>query len=112
MQHVVKNLRGGEILPDEPEPTPPDPPVTTTLPDISEYKIKSVEEMSLGGTYLIPCSGVGEGDCVKLVARDGSGGKLGGQVQPFAASAMPFFTIRSSREWKVITASRPPLLSR
>lgn len=43
------------------------------LPDISEYKIKSVEEMSLGGAYLIPCSGVGEGDCVKLVARDGSG---------------------------------------
>lgn len=64
---------GGGFSPDEPDPTPPDPPVTTTLPDISEYKIKSVEEMSLGGAYLIPCSGVGEGDCVKLVARDGSG---------------------------------------
>ena len=35
-------------------------------------------------------------------------GKLGGQVQPFAAAAMAFFTILSSREWKVITASRPP----
>ncbi len=64
---------GGGILPDEPDPTPPEPPVATTLPDISEYKIKNVEEMSLGGAYLIPCSGVGEGDCVKLVARDGSG---------------------------------------
>ena len=39
-------------------------------------------------------------------------GKLGGQVQPLAAAAMAFFTIRSSREWKVITASRPPGFSR
>ena len=35
-------------------------------------------------------------------------GKFGGQVQPFAASAIAFFTIRSSREWNVMTASRPP----
>ena len=35
-------------------------------------------------------------------------GKLGGQVQPFAASAMPVLTIRSSKEWKVIIARRPP----
>ena len=68
-----KKSSGGGFSPDEPDPTPPDPPVTTTLSDISEYKIKNVEEMSLGGAYLIPCSGVGEGDCVKLVARDGSG---------------------------------------
>lgn len=70
---VYRKIHGGGISPDDPEPTPPEPPVTTTLPDISEYKIKTVEEMSLGGTYLIPCSGVEEGDCIKLVARDGSG---------------------------------------
>ena len=35
-------------------------------------------------------------------------GKFGGQVQPFAASAIAFFTIRSSSEWNVMTASRPP----
>ena len=33
-------------------------------------------------------------------------GSRGGQVQPLAASAIPFFMIRSSREWKVMTASR------
>ena len=35
-------------------------------------------------------------------------GKSGGQVQPFASSRRKFFTIRSSSEWKEITASRPP----
>ena len=39
-------------------------------------------------------------------------GKSGGQVHPFANSARPFFTIRSSSEWNEITASRPPGLSR
>ena len=36
----------------------------------------------------------------------------GGQVQPRANAAKPVLTIRSSREWKVITASRPPRFSR
>ena len=39
-------------------------------------------------------------------------GNSGGQMQPLAAAAMAFFTIRSSSEWKVITASRPPGFSR
>ena len=39
-------------------------------------------------------------------------GKSGGQVHPLANSARSVFTIRSSNEWKVITASRPPLLRR
>ena len=39
-------------------------------------------------------------------------GKSGGQVQPLAKAAKPVLTIRSSREWKVITASRPPRFSR
>ena len=39
-------------------------------------------------------------------------GKLGGQVQPLAASAIAVFTMRSSREWKVMIASLPPGFSR
>ena len=39
-------------------------------------------------------------------------GKSGGQMQPLANSARAFFTMRSSSEWKEITASRPPGLSR
>ena len=39
-------------------------------------------------------------------------GKSGGQVQPLANWARPVLTIRSYREWKVITASRPPRFSR
>ena len=35
-------------------------------------------------------------------------GKLGGQVQPVASSCMVFLMMRSSSEWKEITASRPP----
>ena len=35
-------------------------------------------------------------------------GKLGGQVQPLARSCIVRLTMRSSREWKVMTASRPP----
>ena len=38
-------------------------------------------------------------------------GNSGGQVQPLAAEAMAFFTIRSSSEWKVMIASLPPLFS-
>ena len=36
-------------------------------------------------------------------------GKLGGQVQPVAISCMVFLIMRSSSEWKEITASRPPV---
>ena len=39
-------------------------------------------------------------------------GKSGGQVHPLAKAARAFFTIRSSSEWKEITASRPPGFSR
>ncbi len=35
-------------------------------------------------------------------------GKSGGQMQPRAKSASPLLTMRSSSEWKVMTASRPP----
>ena len=35
-------------------------------------------------------------------------GKDGGQSQPFAAAASSVLTMRSSSEWKEITASRPP----
>ena len=35
-------------------------------------------------------------------------GKSGGHVQPFAWAAKNRLTIRSSREWKLITATRPP----
>ena len=34
-----------------------------------------------------------------------------GQVQPFSLAAMPTLIILSSREWKLITQSLPPLLS-
>ena len=34
-----------------------------------------------------------------------------GQVQPFSRAAIPFLTILSSREWKLITHSLPPGLS-
>ena len=33
-------------------------------------------------------------------------GKSGGQVQPFTKVPKPFFTIRSSREWKVRIAEK------
>ena len=39
-------------------------------------------------------------------------GNSGGQVQPLAACAIAFLTMRSSSEWKVMTASRPPGFSR
>ena len=39
-------------------------------------------------------------------------GKSGGQVQPFTSWAMNCFTVRSSREWKLIATSLPPGLSR
>ena len=39
-------------------------------------------------------------------------GKFGGQVQPVANSCMFFLMMRSSSEWKEITASRPPGFSR
>ena len=35
-------------------------------------------------------------------------GKSGGQVQPAASSENSFLTMRSSSEWKVMTASLPP----
>ena len=35
-------------------------------------------------------------------------GNSGGQVQPVASSCMVFLMMRSSSEWKEITASRPP----
>ena len=37
-------------------------------------------------------------------------GKSGGQVHPLAKPARLVLTMRSSREWNVITASLPPLL--
>ena len=35
-------------------------------------------------------------------------GKSGGQIQGFSAVRNAFFTIRSSREWKVMMHSLPP----
>ena len=39
-------------------------------------------------------------------------GNEGGQSQPLAAAASSLFTMRSSKEWKEMTASRPPAFSR
>ena len=35
-------------------------------------------------------------------------GNSGGQVQPFAAACIAVLTMRSSSEWNVMTANRPP----